>query len=128
MGSGGVNRTGSLACVLDDDASILRVVQRLLNARGFAVAAFSSASEFLRADHEDLACLVLDVHLGASDGFAVHERLTSSGWRIPVLYVTGHDDAPMWERARQAGAVDYLTKPFDDESLVAAVSRATQQP
>ena len=114
-----------VVCVVDDDVSLLRALHRLLNAGGFAVSTFSSAEEFLKAPpRRDVACLVLDVHLGGLSGFELHERLVASGQRIPVLFITARDDAPTRERARLAGAVDYLHKPFDDESLLAAVHKA----
>lgn len=117
-----------VVCVIDDDVSLLRALHRLLNAGGFAVSTFSSAEEFLQAPrHRDVACLVLDVHLGGLSGFDLHERLVACGKRIPVLFITARDDAPTRERARLAGAIDYLRKPFDEESLLAAVHKAIEQ-
>jgi FixJ family two-component response regulator len=116
-----------LICVVDDDLSLLRALQRLLRAGGFDVATFSSAEEFLEwPGRARAACLVLDVHLGGLDGFALQERLVASGCRIPVLFITALDDAATRERARLAGAVEYLRKPFDDESLLGAVHRAVR--
>jgi FixJ family two-component response regulator len=128
-------RTGSTAaqrrgrspvvCVIDDDASLLRALQRLLVASGFAVTIFSSAEDFLASEGSANAnCLVLDVHLGGLSGFELHDRLVARGTRIPAIFITAHDDAPTRERARQAGAVDYLRKPFDDESLISAIHAA----
>jgi FixJ family two-component response regulator len=114
-----------VVCVVDDDVSFLRALQRLLRAGGFGVTTFSSAEAFLDwPDRDAIACLVLDVHLGGLNGFDVQERLVASGFRVPVLFVTARDDAPTRERARLAGAVEYLRKPFDDEALMAAVERA----
>jgi FixJ family two-component response regulator len=114
-----------VVCVVDDDVSLLRALRRLLQTSGFVVMTFSSAEEFLgSADRDAVACLVLDVHLGGLNGFDLQERLIASGSRIPVLFITARDDAPTRERARRAGAVDYLRKPFDDEALLAAVRRA----
>ena len=117
-----------VVCVVDDDVSLLRALQRLLNAGGFGVATFSSAEEFLQApSRDDVACLVLDVHLGGLSGFELQERLVASGSHIPVLFITARDDAPTRERARLAGAIDYLRKPFDDELLLAAVHKAIRR-
>lgn len=114
-----------VVCVVDDDVSLLRALQRLLSAGGFGVTTFSSAEEFLQAPSRgDVACLVLDVHLGGLSGFELQERLVASGSRIPVLFITARDDAPTREQARRAGASDYLRKPFDDELLLAAVHKA----
>jgi FixJ family two-component response regulator len=111
-------------CVVDDDASLLRALQRLLGAGGFTVETFSSAERFLESAQRDAACLVLDVHLGGLSGFELHDELVASGARIPVVFITAHDDPMTRERARRAGAVDYLRKPFDEESLIGAVRRA----
>ena len=112
-------------CVVDDDASLLRALQLLLRAAGFTVGGFGSAEEFLLAAHaRPPRCLVLDIHLGRLSGFELHERLMSAGMAIPTIFITAHDDAPTRERARRAGAVGYLSKPFDDDALIASVQQA----
>lgn len=114
-----------MICVIDDDASLLRALQRLLVAGGFSVETFGSAEDFLVSEHRSAAdCLVLDVHLGGLGGFELQERLVAAGRRIPIVFITAYDDAVTRERARRAGAVDYLRKPFDDESLIGAINRA----
>jgi FixJ family two-component response regulator len=113
-----------LVCVIDDDPSLLRALRRLLGAGGFRVSTFSSAEEFLESATPPPACLVLDVHLGGLSGLDLQERLVASGRRIPVVFITAHDDAVTRERARRAGAIDYLRKPFNDESLLAGIKRA----
>ena len=115
----------AVVCVIDDDASLLRALQRLLVAGGFTVEVFPSAEDFLGSERGKTAdCLVLDVHLGGLSGFELHDRLVASGTRIPVVFITAHDDAPTRERARRAGAVEYLRKPFDDDSLIGAIQKA----
>jgi FixJ family two-component response regulator len=110
-------------CVIDDDASLLRALQRLLVAGGFSVETFGSAEDFLVSKHRSTAdCLVLDVHLGGLGGFELHDRLVAAGSRIPTVFITAYDDATTRARARRAG--DYLRKPFDDESLIGAIERA----
>jgi FixJ family two-component response regulator len=114
--------------VIDDDVSLLRALQRLLCASGFHVKAFSSAEEFLAARNvASVGCLVLDVHLGGLSGFELHDRLVAAGRRIPVVFITAHDDSLTRERARRAGAIDYLRKPFNDELLIAGINRALAQ-
>jgi FixJ family two-component response regulator len=110
--------------VIDDDASLLRALRRLLAAGGFRVCTFSSAEDFLESAKAAPACLVLDVHLGGLSGLDLQEQLLASGRRIPVVFITAHDDAVTRERARRAGAIDYLRKPFNDESLLAGIRRA----
>lgn len=113
-----------LVYVIDDDASLLRALRRLLSAGGFRVCTFASAEDFLESAKPTPACLVLDVHLGGLSGLDLQERLLASGRRIPVVFITAHDDAATRERARRAGAIDYLRKPFNDESLLAGIRRA----
>ncbi|HYS16307.1 MAG TPA: response regulator [Candidatus Binatia bacterium] len=116
-----------LVYVIDDDESLLRALRRLLGAGGFRVCTFSSAEDFLESATSTPGCLVLDVHLGGLSGFELHDRLVAAGRRIPVVFITAHDDAVTRERARRAGAVDYLRKPFNDESLIAGINRALGQ-
>ena len=118
-------RPAPTVCVVDDDVSLLRAMQRLLSVDGYDVVTFASAEEFLASpSRARAACLVLDVHLGGLSGFELLERLAASGFRIPILLMTARDDAPTRDRARRAGAVAYLRKPFDDESLLGAIHRA----
>jgi FixJ family two-component response regulator len=117
---------GPLISVVDDDPSLLRAVSRLLRAAGFAVEAFPSAEHFLEREHPVAPrCLVLDVHLSGMTGFELHERLLEAGTPPPVIFITAHDDVATRERARRAGAVQYLRKPFEDAALIGAIHRAT---
>jgi FixJ family two-component response regulator len=114
-----------LICVVDDDASILRALHRLLRSGNYAVKTFPSAEAFLASEYRPIAgCLVLDVHLGGLSGIELQEQLIASGIRTPVVFITAHDDVMTRERARRAGAIDYLRKPFDDSALLQAVDRA----
>jgi FixJ family two-component response regulator len=111
--------------IVDDDVSLLRALQRLLRAVGFTVETFQSAEEFLASERRaGLRCLVLDVHLGGMSGFDLHQRLASLGEPIPIVFITAHDDSETRERARRAGAVEYLRKPFDEQALVQAIHKA----
>ena len=114
-----------MVCVVDDDDSLLRALRRLLDATGFRVETFSSAEQFLESEHRGRAdCLVLDVHLGGLSGLDLQERLASSGVSTPVVIITAHDERSTRERARRAGAIEYLRKPFDDDSLIDAIHKA----
>jgi FixJ family two-component response regulator len=115
----------ALIGVVDDDASILRALRRLLGAAGFTVKTFASGEELLACHELDtLGCLVLDVHLGGLSGFDVQERLADARRAIPIIFITAHDDAPTRERARRAADSQYLRKPFDDTSLIDAIHTA----
>jgi FixJ family two-component response regulator len=114
-----------LVCVVDDDLSLLRGLRRLLGAYGFTVEPFPSAEAFLASPHrERTACLVLDVQLSGLTGIELQEQLLAAGSRIPVIFITGHDDQPTRERAQRAQAFAYLRKPFDDQVLIEAVNKA----
>ena len=109
--------------VVEDDASFLRALRRLLSGAGFSVATFASAEEFLASESaRGTACLVLDVHLAGMTGFDLQEQLVATGQRIPTIFITAHDDSVTRERARSG--VAYLRKPFREDALVAAIRKA----
>lgn len=123
-----VRAIGVHVCVVDDDVSLRRALQRLLETAGFSVRTFESGSDFLAAADEPAPdCLILDIHLGTLSGLDVHERLRASGRRIPTIFITGRDDAVTRERARRAGAAAYVAKPLDATSLIAAIETAVSR-
>jgi FixJ family two-component response regulator len=124
-----MSREAPLVCVVDDDASVRRGLARLLRAAGYRVQTFGSADEFLDAAHADACgCLILDVRLPGQSGLDLQERLAAQGSRLPIVFITGHGDAAMHLRALDAGAVDFLQKPFPERRLLAAVEEALARP
>jgi FixJ family two-component response regulator len=116
------NEVAPLIGVVDDDASILRALRRLLGAAGFAVKTFRSGEELLAwRDLDTLECLVLDVHLNGLSGFDVQERLAGRQHTTPIVFITAHDDASTRERARRTATTQYLRKPFDEHALLQAI-------
>jgi FixJ family two-component response regulator len=116
---------GSTVLVVDDDPSVREGLISVLRSTGLRVVAFASGKQFLRQPRLEFpACVVLDVRLPDMDGFDVHGDLLQSGDPMPVIYITGQGDIPMSVRAIKAGAIDFLTKPFGDEELLAAIRRA----
>jgi FixJ family two-component response regulator len=112
-----------LVCVVDDEQAVRQGLGRLLKSAGFHARTFSSAREYLDSDsHPGPCCLILDVNMPDIDGMHLQEELGGSGESI--VFLTGCADVPMCARAIKAGAVDFLTKPVDDEVLLAAVKRA----
>jgi FixJ family two-component response regulator len=110
--------------IVDDDASTRRALHRLVQAKGYAVESFASAGEFLDAvPHCRPACLVLDVHLNGS-GFELQERLATDGLKIPIVFITAHDDDSTRRRLEKCGAVAHLWKPVDEQALLQAIQRA----
>jgi FixJ family two-component response regulator len=114
--------------VVDDDESIRRALKRLLGSGGYHVATFGSAEHFLESSSVMRhGCLVLDIRLPGISGLDLYERLPTTPKRYPVIFMTAHDN-PQWrERARAAGAIAYLRKPFDQQSLLDAVRLSCQQ-
>jgi FixJ family two-component response regulator len=114
--------------VIDDDTSVRRALQRLLQSAGFTVETFATAREFLNANYwAQTACLVLDIHLPGMSGFELQEYLAVSGVPIPIVFITALDDVSTRERVNSAGAAGYLRKPFDQDTLIEAISRAIEQ-
>lgn len=111
--------------LVDDDPAMLRALRRLLTAEGFAVKTWASAHDLLSAMPGALPdCLVLDVQMPGLNGFDLKERLAAGGAAIPVVFLTGQGDIPMAVQAMKGGAVNFLTKPVEDEALLAAVRAA----
>lgn len=114
--------------LLDDDESILRSVGRLLGASGYHVLSFQSARALLDSDETETAdCIILDLGLPDSDGLHVQETLAAAGGGQSIVFLTGRGDIPASVRAMKAGAVDFLTKPVEAETLLAAVNMARQR-
>lgn len=114
--------------VVDDDASVRKSLERLITSMDFHVEIFTSAQEFLRFDRPDRpCCLVLDIRMPGISGLDLQEELTVANYTIPIIFITGHGDIPMSVRAMKKGAVDFLTKPFDDQDLLDAIHKAIEQ-
>jgi FixJ family two-component response regulator len=123
-----MSQTAPAIAVIDDDASVRRALQRLLRSAGFAVETYATAREFLDADYwARTVCLVLDIHLPGMSGIELQEYLAVSRVPIPIVFITAYDDVATRERVHRAGAVDYLRKPFDEGTLIEAISRAIGQ-
>ncbi len=110
--------------IVDDDPRIREALTELLASHGMNTMAFGSAGDYIRAEKPDLpSCLVLDVELPDINGLEL-QRQIADGDHPPVVFVTGHGDIPSSVRAIKHGAVDFLTKPFSDADLMAAVHAA----
>ena len=117
-----MSNTGALVYVVDDDACARDGVADLIRSAGLMVKTFASAEEFLTVARPKLpSCLVLDVKLPGVSGLDVQQELAKSDVRVPIIFLTGYGDIPMTVRAVKAGAVNVLTKPFDDEELLNAI-------
>jgi FixJ family two-component response regulator len=115
----------TIVCIIDDDASVRRSLQRLLLASGFRVEVFADAQSYLaHCSDVPCGCIVLDVSMPGIDGLELQARLEQERQGAPIVFLTGHGDIPMSVRAVKAGAADFLTKPVDEAVLLAAVNDA----
>lgn len=115
----GALQTARIA-VVDDDQSVREAIKSLLRSVGMIVDLFASAEEFLKAvSPKDVTCLILDVQMTGMSGLELQERLISANHEIPMIFITAHaSDTEARTRAMEAGAVDFLHKPFNDEALL----------
>jgi FixJ family two-component response regulator len=112
-----------LVAIVDDDDAVREALSELLLSAGFTPAAFASTRELLAAGALDQpGCLILDVRMPGASGLDLQHRLTASGNPKPIVFLTGHGDIPMTVQAMKAGAVDFLTKPVRDQTLLDAVA------
>jgi two-component system response regulator FixJ len=114
--------------VVDDDPAMRDSLKLLLEASGYATHTHESAVAFLAGDAPGrFGCVVADIRMPEMDGLQLQEELQSKNSAMPVILMTGHADVPIAVRAMKAGAVDFLEKPFDDETLLGSVRRALEQ-
>ena len=118
-------QTPATVYVVDDDDELRASISRLLRSAGLTSRTFASADEFLDAELDDMpACLLLDVRLPGTSGLELQERLNRLDIGLPIIIMTGHGDVQMSVKAMKAGAVDFLTKPFRDVTLLDAIDVA----
>ena len=123
-----MNTVDATVFVVDDDTAFLTALTRLLRSAGFAVRSFSSSRAFLdQHDPETPGCIVLDVAMPDLNGLELQAALAAAGCERSVVFITGHGDIPTSVQAMRAGAVHFLTKPFGDEELIAAIREAVEK-
>jgi FixJ family two-component response regulator len=111
--------------VIDDDAAVRASIQGLLKSVGLRSESFGTAEEFLRSKRPGgPSCLVLDVGLPGINGLEFQRELADAGFQIPIIFITGHGNIPMTVKAMKSGAVEFLTKPFQDQDLLDAIRQA----
>ena len=114
--------------VVDDDVSVRESLDLLIKLAGWQPETFASASEFLaRPRTATPNCLVLDVSLPDLNGLELQKLIASERIDMPIIFITGHGDVPMTVQAMKGGAVEFLTKPFDDEVLLNAIRHAIRR-
>ena len=114
--------------IVDDDASFRRATASLVRSLGHAVAAFSSAEEFLKSDRvHDTACLISDVQMPGMSGIELQNALLAQGVRLPVIFITAYPESNAREQALAAGALGFLNKPFNEENLITCLDQALSE-
>lgn len=114
--------------VVDDDVSVRESLESLLSFEGWHTETFASAEAFLsRARTYEPCCLILDVSLPELNGLDLQKLIAEDRADMPIIFITGHGDVPMTVQAMKAGAVEFLTKPIDDEALLAAIRNAVER-
>src|SRR5262245_27950352 len=120
-----MNKSSSAIHIVDDDASFRSAIGQLLGACGYRVSLYETAKELLESSlNGGPACILLDVQMAGLSGPQLQEQLSSSGCRLPIVFISGHGDIPTTVQTIKAGAEDFLTKPVPKEKLVEAVERA----
>ncbi len=114
-----------LISIVDDDDFFRNSLDNLIRSVGFRVQGFSSAVAFLNSDQvRDTACLILDVRMPGMSGLELQRQIAAANWRIPIIFVTSYADSDEQAQALEAGAVDYLHKPFREQDLINAIDVA----
>jgi len=120
--------TVSTVHVVDDDAAICRSLKWLIESIGLPVRTYSSADEFLAAlDPAQPGCLVLDIRMPGMNGLELQQHLLKNNIQIPIIIITGHGDVQMSVQAMKAGAVDFLQKPFSDQTLLDLIQESLRK-
>jgi FixJ family two-component response regulator len=117
-----------LVLIVDDDEPMRSAIIELLESVGLEAASFPSARELMDVELPDRpGCLVLDVRMPGSSGLDLQEHLSAGGRQKPIVFLTGHGDIPMTVKAMKAGAIDFLTKPVRDQTLLDAVTAGIER-
>ena len=115
-------KTRPLISVVDDDESVREAIRGLMKSLGYTAEAFASAEEFLNSRQVPrTSCLIADVHMPGMTGLELHRHLVVSGKAIPTILITAYPDDSLRDRALRDGVVGYLSKPFDEDDLLACI-------
>ncbi|MDY6946074.1 MAG: response regulator FixJ [Pseudomonadota bacterium] len=114
--------------VVDDDSAVRDALKLLLRSVGQSVETYGAGSEFLESYSEDRpGCLVLDIRMPGMSGLELQQKLNEKHSILPIIFITGHGDVPMAVEAMQAGAVDFIQKPFRDQDLIDRINQALEK-
>ncbi len=122
------SQSDEIIAIVDDDPSAREGLSSLVRSAGWQAETFASAADFLAGPGADASsCLVLDLQLPGLSGLDLQKRMAEVGLEIPIVFLTGHGDIPASVQAMKAGAVEFLTKPVDDEKLLRAIQEAVER-
>jgi two-component system response regulator FixJ len=122
------NNSRATIFIVDDDTAVRDSLKMLLRSVGQAVETFGSGQEFIDAYSEDRpGCLVLDIRMPGMSGLELQQKLNERHSIMPIIFITGHGDVPMAVEAMQAGAVDFIQKPFRDQDLIDRINQALEK-
>ena len=120
-----IHGNSRFVAIVDDDEAMLDALKGLLKEAGFPALAFASAEEFLDSgEQQHTGCLIADIRMPGMSGLDLQTRLKADNIDIPIIFITAHGDERMRMQALRSGAVDFLSKPFDDEVLLESVRAA----
>jgi FixJ family two-component response regulator len=118
----------AIIAIVDDDPSVREGLSTLIRSAGWKAETFASAQEFLaRVAAEAPSCLVLDLQMPGLSGLDLQKRMADVGLEIPIVFLTGHGNIPASVKAMKAGAVEFFTKPFDEQELLQAIEEAVER-
>ena len=122
-----IGHNSTLVAIVDDDQSVQRALQDLIESDGLSALCFGSAEQFLDSQaRSKVACLIADIRMPGMSGLELQAKLKAERCRIPVIFITAHGDAEMRIHAMRQGAVEFLSKPFDDAVLLEIVHAALE--
>ena len=128
MGSSQMATAKAIVFVVDDDVSVRESLELLINNEGWQPKTFASAQEFLGSPRAVVpSCLLLDISLPGLNGLELQKRIAVERTDMPIIFITGYGDVPKTVQAMKAGAVEFLTKPFNDEVLLTAIRKALER-
>jgi FixJ family two-component response regulator len=123
-----IGHNSRLVAIVDDDESVQRALQDLIESDGLSALCFGSPEQFLDSEARNkAACLIADIRMPGLSGLELQAKLKAEGCRIPVVFITAHGDAEMRIHAMREGAVQFLSKPFDDTVLLEIVHAALKR-
>jgi FixJ family two-component response regulator len=115
--------------IVDDDEAVREATKGLLRSLGYRAATYSSAEEFLESDDlSETSCLITDLHMPGLSGLDLQSRLISGGYHVPIIFITAFPEDGVRARAMKAGAVGFMSKPYNEAHLIGCLDRALNAP